>query len=222
MRRARLTFPFPLLHLMIRSMSEGAREVELQPRMRAQDRVAMMVLEADRQINSGRSARIAPADIAADLGTSRSLVYSYFPDLNALLIAVLDRHADLLLEAGLDRAADRQDMLAAATDSASIYLDHIVTHGSAIELCFRERWLVRHLHGRMKTLANSVLRNLARKVQGELRYGPREALGIVQILQAMPEESARLVRSGDISLEMAHDLCRRHITASLEELRPQP
>ncbi|RXZ65357.1 TetR/AcrR family transcriptional regulator [Pelagerythrobacter rhizovicinus] len=203
-------------------MSERVREVDLQPRMRAQDRVAMMVLEADRQINLRRSARIAPADIAADLGTSRSLFYSYFPDLNALLIAVLDRHADLLLKAGLDRAADRQDMLAAATDSAGVYLDHIVTYGSAIELCFRERWLVRHLHGRMKTLANGVLRKLARKIQGELRYGPREALGIVQILQAMPEEGARLVRSGDISLEMAHDLCRRHITVSLEELRPQP
>lgn len=203
-------------------MNEAAREVELQPRMRAQDRLAMMVLEADRQINLRRSARIAPADIAADLGTSRSLVYSYFPDLNALLIAVLDRHADLLMEAGLDQAADRQDMLAAATESASIYLDHIVTNGSAIELCFRERWLVRHLHGRMKRLANRVLRTLARKVQAELRYGPREALGIVQILQAMPEEGARLVRSGEIPLEMAHDLCRRHITASLEELRPQP
>lgn len=181
----------------------------------------MMVLEADRQINLRRSARISPGDIAADLGTSRSLIYSYFPDLNALLVAVLDRHADLLLEAGLEQATKRLDMLESAIDCAIVYLEHIVSHGSAIELCFREKQVVRHLDGRMKTLANHAVRGLARKVQRELHYGPREALGIVQILQAVPEEGARLVRRGDISLDTARGLCRRLITSSLEELRPQ-
>lgn len=202
-------------------MNDVARKVELQSRMRAEDRAAMMVLEADRQINVRRSARISPNDIAADLGTSRSLVYSYFPDLNALLVAVLDRHAELLREAGIEEAAAREDMIEAAVQCAIVYLEHVVRYGSAIELCFREKWLARHLNGRMKTLARHVMRVLARKVQRELHYGPREALGIVQILLAMPEEGARLVGKGDVSLETARDLCRQLIAASLEELRPQ-
>jgi AcrR family transcriptional regulator len=202
-------------------MNDAARKVEMQPRMRAHERAATMVLEADRQINLQRSARISPTEIAADLGTSRSLVYSYFPDLNALLVAVLDRHAELLLEAGIEEVAGREAMVDAATECAVIYLEHIVNHGSAIELCFREKWLVRHLDGRMKRLANRLLRGMARKVQRELRYEPREALGVVQILQAVPEEGARLIRNGDISLETARALCRRLVEASLEELRPQ-
>ncbi|MGV2495635.1 TetR/AcrR family transcriptional regulator [Pelagerythrobacter aerophilus] len=202
-------------------MKDAVRKVELQSRMRAQDRAAMMVLEADHQINLRRSARISPNDVAAELGTSRSLVYSYFPDLNALLVAVLDRQADLLLDAGIEEAAARDDLIESAVHCAIIYLEHIARHGAAIELCLREKWLARHLDGKMKTLGARVVRTLARKVQHELHYGPREALGVVQILLAVPEEGARLVHKGDVSLETARSLCRRLIPASLEELRPQ-
>lgn len=181
----------------------------------------MMVLEADRQINLQRSARISPSDIAEDLGTSRSLLYSYFPDLNALLVAVLDRQADLLVHAEIETAAAQEDMIEAAVQCATVYLEHIVRHGAAIELCLREKWIARHLNGKMKALANRVIRMLARKVGRELHYRPREALGIVQILLAVPEEGARLVDKGDISLETARYLCRQLIITSLEELRPQ-
>ena len=180
-----------------------------------------MVIEADRQINLKRSARISPGDIATDLGTSRSLVYSYFPDLNALIVAVLDRHADLLSKAGIERAVREAALIDAATECATIYLRHVLEHGSAIELCFREKWLARHLDGRMKRMAKRIIRQLATLIQRELEYGPHDALGVVQILLAIPEEGARLVRNGEISLEMALALCRRLTVASLEELRPQ-
>ncbi len=195
---------------------------EGQARMRAADRAAMMVEEADRQINLRRSARISPADIAGDLGTSRSLIYSYFPDPAALLIAVLDRHAKLLMNSGLDAAIAEPDFTASMIGCSLIYLDHVVEHGAAIEICFRDKWLARNLDGAMRTLGNSVYRQLARQAQRELDYSARDALGVVQILQAVPEESARLVRSGDLSHEMARGLCRRLIRASINELRPIP
>src|SRR5690606_35151293 len=113
---------------------------EGQPRLRAADRAAMMVEEADRQINLRRSARISPADIASDLGTSRSLVYSYFPDPNALLIAVLDRHAELLVRSGIEKAVAETGFTASMIGCSLIYLDHVVEHGAAIELCFRDKW----------------------------------------------------------------------------------
>lgn len=188
--------------------------------MKAADRASMMVEEADRQINLRRSARISPADIAGDIGTSRSLVYSYFPDPAALLTAVLDRHAGLLIAAGIEEAVARPDFAPAMTDCCLIYLDHVVAHGAAVELCFRDKWLARNLGGAMRTLGNSIYRRLARKAQRELQYSSHDALGVVQILQAVPEEGARLVRNGEVSFEMAQGLCRRLIAASIDELRP--
>lgn len=193
---------------------------EKQPRMRGADRAAMMVKEADRQINERRNARITPADIAGDIGTSRSLIYSYFPDSSALLIAVLDRHAEILSQAGIKEAVARDDFASSMIDCSLIYLDHVVAHGAAIELCFRDKWLARNLDGAMRTLGNGIYRQLARQAQSELNYSTHDALGVVQILQSIPEEAARIVRSGHISLAVAHNLCRRLITASIDELRP--
>ena len=200
-------------------MVDMTQKGEGQARMRAADRAAMMVEEADRQINLRRSARIAPADIAGDLGISRSLIYSYFADPAALLVAVLDRHARLLIDAGIEEAVGRADFVTSMIDCSLIYLDHVVDHGAAIELCFRDKWLARNLDGAMRTLGNGIYRRLARQAQRELDYPVHDALGVVQILQAIPEEGARLVRSGDISIDVARGLCRRLVT-SIEELRP--
>ena len=201
-------------------MADMNTQSEKQPRMRGADRAAMMVEEADRLINECRNARISPADIAGDIGTSRSLIYSYFPDSSALLIAVLDRHAETLSQAGIKEAVARGDFATSMIDCSLIYLDHVVAHGAAIELCFRDKWLARNLGGAMRTLGNSIYRQLARQAQSELNYSAHDALGVVQILQSIPEEAARLVRSGHISLPVAHSLCRRLITASIDELRP--
>ncbi|UNK78233.1 hypothetical protein MNQ96_11625 [Sphingopyxis granuli] len=201
-------------------MADMTQKGEGQARMRAADRAAMMVEEADRQINLRRSARIAPADIAGDLGISRSLIYSYFADPSALLVAVLDRHARLLTDAGIEQAVGHADFISSMIDCSLIYLDHVVDHGAAIELCFRDKWLARNLDGTMRTLGNSIYRRLARQARCELNYSVHDALGVVQILQAIPEEGARLVRNGDISIDVARGLCRRLVTASIEELRP--
>lgn len=203
-------------------MAKELMQGEIAGRMRAADRAAMMVMEADRQINIRRSARISPADLSASLKTSRSLVYSYFPDSSSLLIAVLDRHAGLLSASGLAQAANRDDFAGSMVACSLIYLDHVVAHGTAIELCFRDKWIARHLGGAMRTLGARVYRRLAEQARRDLLYSTHEALGIVQILQAIPEEAARLVRGGEISQTMAHALCQRLIQASIRELRPAP
>jgi AcrR family transcriptional regulator len=202
------------------SMQEIVSQREMSGRMRAADRSAMLVLEADRQINLRRSARISPADIAGSLGTSRSLVYSYFPDSSSLLVAVLDRHARLLMDAGIEAVAFHADFAQSMVAYSRIYLDHVVAHGAAIDLCFRDKWVTRNLGGEMRPLAKRIYLRLARQAKRDLLYASRDALGVVQILQAIPEEAAHLVRCGEISQDTAHQLNRRLITASIDALRP--
>lgn len=188
--------------------------------MKAEDRAALMVQEADRQINEGRSARISPPDIAANIGSSRSLVYSYFPDADHLVQAVLDRHADLLLQAGLCDALAAEGLEDALVQSSLIYCDHVSQHGSAIELCLREPRVAEKIGGKIRTMVLSVLLCLARKAMRELKFEPADALAIVRILQVVPEDAARLIRSGKVSRETAHKVCKRLLRASIDELRP--
>lgn len=195
-------------------------EIEAAGRMRGADRSAMLVQEADRQINLRRSARVSPAELASGLGISRSLVYSYFPDSSSLLVAVLDRHAQLLTEAGIEAVPFHTDFAESMIAYSRIYLDHVVAHGAAIDLCFRDKWVARDLGGMMRPLAQRIYLRLARKAHRDLLYGSRDALGVVQILQAIPEEAAHLVRRGEISQALAHRLNQRLITASIDELRP--
>lgn len=201
-------------------MQGSSSQRDMTGRMRAADRSAMLVQEADRQINQRRSARISPADIAASLGISRSLVYSYFPDSNSLLVAVLDRHAILLMDAGIENIPFQADFAESMIAYSQIYLDHVVAHGAAIDLCFRDKWVTRSLDGQMRPLAKRIYLRLARQAKRDLLYASRDALGVVQILQAIPEEAAHLVRRGEISKATAHRLNQRLITASIAELRP--
>jgi AcrR family transcriptional regulator len=189
-------------------------------RMPAHERMASIVLEADRQINERRSARISPADLASDLGTSRSLVYSYFPNTDRLIDAVLDRHAQLLIDAGLGEALRADTLEQAMIRSADIYCDHVIEHGSAIELCLREPRLTGRLGSKMRPLVMNSLRRLARLVMKELQYGPAEALALVRILQVLPEDTARLVKLGTISREGGQRVCARLMSDALNELRP--
>lgn len=193
---------------------------EMSGRMRAADRSAMLVQETDRQINLRRSARISPADIAGGLGISRSLVYSYFPDSKSLLEAVLDRHAQLLTEAGIEALPFDADFAQSLVAYSRIYLDHVVAHGAAIDLCFRDKWVTRNLGGQMRPLAKRIYLRLARQAKRDLLYASRDALGVVQILQAVPQEAAHLVRRGEISQATAHRLNQRLISAAIDELRP--
>lgn len=201
-------------------MPGSTSQSEVAGRMRAADRAAMLVQEADRQINLRRSARVSPADLAASLGISRSLVYSYFPEGSSLLAAVLDRHAQLLMDAGIEAIPFHADFAESMIAYSRIYLDHVVAHGAAIDLCFRDKWVTRDLGGKMRPLARRIYLCLARQAQRDLVYGSRDALGVVQILQAIPEEAAHLVRRGEISQASAHMLNQRLITASIDELRP--
>jgi AcrR family transcriptional regulator len=201
-------------------MTADRGQANVAGRMKAEDRAASIVLEADLQINERRSARISPVDLAASLGTSRSLVYSYFPDTDRLIGAVLNRHASLLAEAGLKEALAKETLELALLESAAIYCDHIIDHGAAIELCMREPRFALKVEGAMRSLALASLHRLGRLAMKELSYGAAEALAVVRILQIMPEDAARLVRAGSVSRGAAHSVCRRLLAAAVDELRP--
>jgi AcrR family transcriptional regulator len=72
------------------------------------DRTAAAILDAAAQVLSGRGGNSSMADVAAAAGVSRATLYRYYPDREALLVALagqaLTDAASRLEDAGLERA----------------------------------------------------------------------------------------------------------------------
>ncbi|MFL9841605.1 TetR/AcrR family transcriptional regulator [Sphingomonas sp. ST-64] len=196
------------------------QEAVPQKRKRSGDRISEIVDLAEAQILATGTLPLSIQAIADAMGSSRALVYAYFSDQNALIDAVMVRAIERLDEAGFTaacRTGDAADRLIAAT---SIYLDHVVEHGPVLHYIGREVPRTVTLPEAVRSYRGTTIHSLAGALKRELSLPPREALILVELLGAIPEELARLVRRGELSCEDAHATNRRLVLAGIDSLRP--
>lgn len=198
----------------------GGSNVARRARKSADDRIVDLCRVADAVICRTRSAELSLQEVANELGISRALVYAYFPDRFRLLDAVLERHIALLDAAGLDRAAREGGLMDRAVACARIILDHSMAHGPTVELVLREVDVARQLDGTVQRYLQRVMRHLARRAMIELRMGPNEALALVELLSAIPLESARRVAADGVSPDTARSVTKRLVLACIEAQVP--
>ena len=179
-----------------------------------------MLDAADTIVQRDRAADLPIAEVGEMAGSSRALVYTYLPDRYRLLDALLDRHADLLEQAGLDQACRSGQFAQRAQAAALVYMRHTVDHGETIELVLREDAVVRELHSRLRQARQRAYRCLARAARRDLSMRAREALALVLVLEAMPVEAARKVRDGSLSLAEAEALLQRLMAAAIGSQAP--
>lgn len=202
------------------SAPEPSADAVRQTRKRGADRVEQMLDIADRQINSSRTGAISMQVVSDEAGVSRALVYAYFPDLPALLDAVLARHIVALRAAGIEQVAGEGDASQRVRAAARIYLQHSVQHGGALEYVLREPGIVRQLDGSATAFRARILRRLTRALRPELRLSAHEAMVFAQLLEVFPSEAGRMVRDGQLMLEDALEISDRMLASSIEAIRP--
>jgi AcrR family transcriptional regulator len=159
-------------------------------------------------------------EIGEAMGVSRSLVYAYYPDSDTLIAALLGRHLDALDGAGLSTVVSTGALRDRATGAAALYLRHVADRGNVIHNILRD---VPHgvcLSPATVMRRNRLLRPLAAAARQELRLTPHEAITLVEILAAIPEDLGRSVHRGDLGLEGAIATCERLVSAAIDGLRP--
>ncbi|PKP92604.1 MAG: TetR/AcrR family transcriptional regulator [Alphaproteobacteria bacterium HGW-Alphaproteobacteria-16] len=196
------------------------KEAVAQKRKRSGDRISEIVDLAEAQILAMGTLPLSIQAIADAMGSSRALVYAYFSDQNALIDAVLMRAIRRLDDAGFTeacRVGDAAERLVAAT---SIYLDHVVEHGPVLHHIGREVPRAVTLSPAARGYRARMIHRLAGALKRDLSLPPREALILVELLAAIPEELARLIRRDELSIDDAHATNRRLVLAGIDSLRP--
>jgi AcrR family transcriptional regulator len=197
----------------------GAMEVQGDPKSRksAPARIAQILDVADRLVVEAGALPISMKKVGDLMGSSRALVYAYFPDPDRLAEAVLDRHMTWLAEAGVEGAAASGEFGQRALGCARVYLDHIARHGPIVHISARDLPVARQ--GLRPHVA--LLGRLARSARRDLRLSAHEALVLLELLVAIPEEAGRLVFEKALDLESAHELCGRLLASSIDAVRPR-
>jgi AcrR family transcriptional regulator len=191
---------------------------DLRSRKSAPARIAQILDVADQLVIEAGALPISMKKVGDLMGASRALVYAYFPDPDRLAEAVLERRLRWLAEAGLTEAAGVAEFGTRALACAHLYLKHIARHGPVIHIVVRD--LPRARSGAARAHI-AVLARLARAARRDLRLGAHEALVLLELLVAIPEEAGRLVFEGSLDLESAQALCARLLTSSIDSVRPR-
>nr|WP_295106492.1 hypothetical protein [uncultured Caulobacter sp.] len=193
---------------------------DLRGRKSAPARIAQILDIADGLVIETSGLPISMKRVGDAMGASRALVYAYFPDADQLAEAVLERRMQWLAAAGLGAALDAGEFGARAAAGAGIYLDHVARHGPVVHVAVRDLPRARVRGGKARAHVSAIAR-LARAARRDLRLSAHEALVLIELLVAIPEEAGRLVFEGALELAEAQALCARLLTSAIDSVRPR-
>lgn len=158
--------------------------------------------------------------LAAAAGVSKGLVYGYFPTQWDLFNAVLVQELEVLKAGGLGQAMAEPDLTTRARACVDLYLRHVAARGPLVHYILRDSFMAGRIAPDAATLRDRLLRGFARLLRRELRLPPAEAVAVISMVVAVPEEMGRLVWQGELQLQRAREMAARLVDSSVAALRP--
>ena len=162
---------------------------------------------------------LAPERLAAEIGVSKALIYTYFPDQADLANAIAAEDFARLAADGLDAAARLDELETAAVASAEIYFRHVCAQGPALHVILRDPYMRGRLAPAVAAARDRAARPLVRRAAKALALPADEAVGAFSLVLAIPEEAGRLVWQGELSPDAGLELCRRLTAAAVQSLQ---
>lgn len=198
----------------------GRRDLAAGGRLSAEERRRQILQAARAALVAQGHLPLVPERLAAEIGISKALIYTYFPDQADLANAIAAEDFARLAAGGLDAAARLPDLEAAAVASAELYFRHVCAHGPALHVILRDPYMRGRLSPAVAIARDRAARSLARRAAKAMALTPAEALGAFSLLLAIPEEAGRLVWQGELSTDAGLELCRRLTAAAVQSLQP--
>lgn len=165
-----------------------------------------------------RSLALSFSEISEALNISRSLIYVYYDSLEEVLDALFAEHLDRLEGAilpMLDVDAPFRDRALAGLRS---YFSYCVKNGPILQLILREARGDSPLGAGARARFRKRLRMLAKETCEGLDVKPREAFVILELMAAIPEALARVVRDEQVDQPTATATCDRLVLAAFDSL----
>jgi AcrR family transcriptional regulator len=157
--------------------------------------------------------------LARTAGSSKALIYTYFPTQYDLFNALLERELASLATAGLNTASQVGDLEQAAVLCGMLYFEHVARSGPLVQILTADLYMSGHENKRLVGECEALRERLARLLHTSTNLPLREAHAAVEMMIAIPLESASLVFAGETPPEMGRQMCHSLLLSSLEALR---
>lgn len=161
--------------------------------------------------------------LAREAGTSKALIYTYFPTQYDLFNALMEREWHSLTTAGIVTASEVKDLQQAATLCAMMYFEHVSRVGPLLQILTADLYMSGHENEQLTRDCASLRRRLARLIHSTLELTIGDAEAAVEMMIAIPAETGSLVYAKRTDAQVGRELCRTLISSSLRALRsPEP
>jgi AcrR family transcriptional regulator len=157
--------------------------------------------------------------LARTAGSSKALIYTYFPTQYALFNALLERELASLATSGLITASQVEDLDQAAVLCGMLYFEHVARSGPLLQILTADLYMAGHEDQRLVGECNALRQRLAKLLHMALKLPMREAHAAVDMMIAIPLESASLVFAGETPPAVGRQTCHSLLSSSLEALR---
>jgi AcrR family transcriptional regulator len=156
--------------------------------------------------------------LARQAGTSKALIYTYFPTQYALFNAMLEREIHSLALGGLDTASRVDDLEQAAVLCGMLYFEHVARNGPLLNILMTDLYMAGHLDPKVMKVRDELVERLKRLARSKLPLSEREIAAALEMMAAIPDEAGRLVFHNELDQTTARRLCHGLIVSSLKAL----
>jgi AcrR family transcriptional regulator len=162
---------------------------------------------------------ISVEQLAELAGSSKALIYTYFPTQFEIFNALLKRELDSLAQAGLDTASKVDDFEQAAQLCAMLYFEHVVRAGPLLHILLTDLFMSGHIDPEATRAGKVMLARLVRSARRSLKLKTNEVMAAAEMIAAIPEEAGSLAYHRELGAAVARELCHTLMLSSLEALR---
>ena len=157
--------------------------------------------------------------LARAAGSSKALIYAYFPTQYALFNALLEREVQSLSLAGFDTASRIEDLDQAVVLCAMIYYEHVSRSGPLVHILMTDLYMHEHIEPRLLQARDALIARIFKLASKALPLSEQEIYAAMEMIAAIPEEAGRLVFHRELDPTTARQICNGLILSSLKALR---
>jgi AcrR family transcriptional regulator len=157
--------------------------------------------------------------LARAAGSSKALIYAYFPTQYALFNALLEREVQSLSLAGFDTASRIEDLDQAVVLCAMIYYEHVSRSGPLVHILMTDLYMHEHIEPRLLQARDALIARIFKLASKALPLSEQEIYAAMEMIAAIPEEAGRLVFHRELDPTTARQICNGLIVSSLKALR---
>ena len=201
------------------SVSPAGEEARLIERTWSELASDERIIEAANAVYNEVGSFPLPLSIVAERSeVSRSLIYAHFPDQFTLMNRLIEQHVGMVrpeIDLRLQQARSFSDACYAVSD---LLFDHFVTHGRLLFRAAQDEFMRQAPSPDLSRLLRLALVKLTRMAVRDLDLKPNDALFIILIMSAIPEEAARLVSTNQVDCQTAQATLHRTLRLTLQTL----